>query len=112
MPIPVNEPSRKFAACSCTPGWSVCTVRWRPLVGSQARAASRSPEPRSTKLWSYPRLVDRRVRRRVQVQVVVVDRAGALALQVEVRVVGQVEDGRLVRRRVVVDPQVVAPVQG
>ena len=57
------------------------------------------------------RLVDRRVAARVQLQRVVVDRPHALARQVPVGVVGEVDDRGLVRRRGVVHLEVVALVE-
>ena len=56
--------------------------------------------------------VDRRVVGGHQLQLVVVGAAGALAGEVEVGVVGQVDDRRRVGRRVVVDPQLVVVGQG
>ena len=53
------------------------------------------------------RRIHRGVVRRVQLQDVIVDRAGALAFQVPVGVVRQVDDRRLVRRRPVVHPDLV-----
>src|SRR4051812_38053288 len=56
--------------------------------------------------------VDRGVLGGIQLQHVAVDVAVALTEQVEVHVVGQVDDGRLAGEgRVVVDPQVVPPVE-
>ena len=80
-------------------------------MASKARKSNGVPATGVERAGRDQRRVDRRVAVGVQPQLVVLDRPGALAGQVEVGVVGQVDVGRLVGRGGVVHLQPVAVVE-
>ena len=73
--------------------------------GHRAGEVQRGVFHRRDSAGRYERVVDGGVATGEERQDVVLDAAGALARQVEVRVVGQVDNGGSIRRRTIVQPQ-------